>query len=74
VNTQADIEDYLSFTISEDDRTQYKRLDQFLAEKAQGHSRTFLKNLFLKDQIVVSDESPLQPKLELKKCHQLELL
>lgn len=67
MNTQADIEDYLSFTISEEDRQNYKRLDQFLADKAQGHSRTFLKNLFLKDQIVVSEDSPVQPNLELKK-------
>ena len=67
MNNPADIEDYLTLTISEDDRHNYKRLDQFLADKAQGHSRTFLKNLFLKDQIVVGEDSPTQPKLELKK-------
>ena len=67
MNNPADIEDYLTFTIGEEDRQNYKRLDQFLADKAQGHSRTFLKNLFLKDQIVVSEDSPVQANLELKK-------
>lgn len=57
----------LKLTISNEDREKYKRLDQYLAEKASGHSRTFLKNLFQKDQIVVSEDSPVQPKLELKK-------
>ncbi|MGZ3786926.1 MAG: RluA family pseudouridine synthase [Bacteriovorax sp.] len=60
-------DDSLKLTITESDRASYKRLDQFLAEKAQGHSRTFLKNLFLREQIVVSEDSPLQPNLELKK-------
>ncbi|MBP9682049.1 MAG: RluA family pseudouridine synthase [Bacteriovorax sp.] len=60
-------DDFFKLTITNEDRENYKRLDQFLAEKAPGHSRTFLKNLFLKDQIVVSEDSPQQPKLELKK-------
>ncbi len=66
-NNQADIEDFLTLTISEEDRQKYKRLDQYLADKASGHSRTFLKNLFTKDQIILSEDSPTQPKLELKK-------
>ncbi len=61
------VDDSLKLTITNEDREAYKRLDQFLAEKAPGHSRTFLKNLFLKDQIVLSEDSPIQPKLELKK-------
>ena len=60
-------DDSLKLTITNEDRETYKRLDQYLAEKAPGHSRTFLKNLFLKDQIVVSEDSAVQPKLELKK-------
>lgn len=61
-------DEFLSFTITNEDREAYKRLDQFLAEKIAGHSRTFLKNLFLKEQIAVSEDSPLpHPNLELKK-------
>lgn len=65
---QADIEDESTkLVITEEDKNTFKRFDQFLAEKGGGHSRTFLKNLFLKDQIVVSEDSPVQTKLELKK-------
>ena len=66
-NTLPQEEDFLSLTITNEDRETFKRLDQFLAEKAVGFSRTFLKNLFLKEQIIVSDESPVQCNLELKK-------
>lgn len=66
-NTLPQEEDFLSLTITSEDRETFKRLDQFLAEKAIGFSRTFLKNLFLKEQIVVSDDSPVQCNLELKK-------
>ena len=62
-----DSEEFITLTISNEDREAFKRLDQFLAEKTSGYSRTFLKNLFLKEQIVVSEESPLQPTLELKR-------
>jgi 23S rRNA pseudouridine1911/1915/1917 synthase len=66
--TQTSEDEFISYTITAEDREKYKRLDQFLAEKSSGHSRTFLKNLFLQDQIVVGDESPLPiPKIELKK-------
>jgi 23S rRNA pseudouridine1911/1915/1917 synthase len=58
----------LEFEIKSEDREQYKRLDQFLADKINGYSRTFLKNLFLNDQVVLSDLSPIQNIcLELKK-------
>ena len=69
IESQGESEDeFLTFTITNEDREKYKRLDQFLAEKASGHSRTFLKNLFQKEQIVVSEDSPLpHPNLELKK-------
>lgn len=66
--SQADVADeFLTYNITPEDRETYKRLDQFLAEKTSGYSRTFLKNLFLKDQIVVSEDSPFQGKIELKK-------
>ena len=62
------VEECITFTITNEDRETYKRLDQFLAEKIPGHSRTFLKNLFLKDQIVVGEDSPKPDlKIELKK-------
>jgi 23S rRNA pseudouridine1911/1915/1917 synthase len=60
-------DDFSTLTITEADREIYKRLDQFLADKVTGYSRTFLKNLFLKEQIVVSEDSPVTPNLELKK-------
>lgn len=66
INPEID-DEFLKLTITNEDRENYKRLDQYLAEKASGHSRTFLKNLFLKDQIVVSEDSTVQAKLELKK-------
>ena len=43
-------EDFMSFTITNEDREKYKRLDQYLTESAEGYSRTFLKNLFVKEQ------------------------
>jgi 23S rRNA pseudouridine1911/1915/1917 synthase len=58
----------INFEISEEDRQEFKRLDQFLTEKIQGYSRTFLKNLFMNEQIQLSEDSPNQSiKLELKK-------
>ncbi len=66
--SQADVADeFLTYNITAEDRETYKRLDQYLAEKTSGYSRTFLKNLFLKDQIVVSEDSAYQGKIELKK-------
>ena len=62
-----DSEQFLTFTITNEDRETYKRFDQYLAEKVEGYSRTFLKNLFLKDQITLSEDSPVQAKIELKK-------
>jgi 23S rRNA pseudouridine1911/1915/1917 synthase len=63
----AESEEFITLTVTSEDKENYKRLDQFLAEKTPGYSRTFLKNLFLKDQIVVSEDSPVQAKIELKK-------
>lgn len=60
-------DEFITLTVTAEDKEKYKRLDQFLAEKTPGYSRTFLKNLFLKDQIVVSEDSPVQNKIELKK-------
>jgi 23S rRNA pseudouridine1911/1915/1917 synthase len=73
VNPEADAiadttDDFSTLTVTVEDREKYKRLDQFLADKTPGYSRTFLKNLFLKEeQIICSEESPYQGKLELKK-------
>lgn len=64
---QTENEDSITLTISNEDREKYKRLDQFLSDKIEGYSRTFLKNLFQKDQVIVSEESPHTPNLELKK-------
>ena len=64
---QADAEDFSTLTITPEDKEKYKRLDLYLSEKIDGYSRTFLKNLFTKGQIVVSEESAVQPNLELKK-------
>ncbi len=65
---QAELDEYLNFTITEVDRANYKRLDQFLTDKIPQHSRNFLKNLFLADNITLSEDSPFQDyNLELKK-------
>lgn len=65
-------EESREFTITAQDREDFKRLDQYLAHKVSDHSRTFLKNLFLKDQIYLSptensSEQKQKLKLELKK-------
>lgn len=57
----------LVFVVSEDDRAQYKRLDQWLAHKARGLSRTTIKTLFSCEEISLHDNSPYQGKIELKK-------
>ena len=63
-----DLDEYLNFEITAEDRQNYKRLDQFLTDKIPNHSRTFLKNLFLADNISLSEDSPIQNySLELKK-------
>lgn len=63
----AENEESIQLTITPEDRETYKRFDQYLASKVDGYSRTFLKNLFEKEQIVVAEESTLTPNLELKK-------
>lgn len=60
-------EEFITLTITAEDKEKYKRFDQFLSDKIDGYSRTFLKNLFQKDQITVAEESPTTPNLELKK-------
>lgn len=60
-------DEFLNFTITAEDKAEFKRLDQYLSNKVSGYSRTFLKNLYEKGQIVVSEESPIEAKLELKK-------
>lgn len=60
-------EESIILTVEASDREQFKRLDQYLSDKVDGYSRTFLKNLFQKDQIIVAEDSPVTPNLELKK-------
>ena len=50
-------------TVTEDDRIQYHRLDQFLVNKMKDLSRSFIKNLFEKNLITTNSIQ----KLELKK-------
>ncbi len=64
---QQDTDESITLTITAEDKEKYKRLDQFLSDKVAGYSRTFLKNLFQKDQITVAEESPTSPNIELKK-------
>ncbi len=56
-------------TITAEDQEKFKRLDQLLNHKIAALSRTFIKKLFLKDQInIVQDlETDHKIKLELKK-------
>lgn len=62
------IEESLKFTISEEDRTNFKRFDHYLNHHIKEYSRNFLKNLFDNEMIDVSPDSPVQNfKLELKK-------
>jgi 23S rRNA pseudouridine1911/1915/1917 synthase len=54
-------------SVTEEDIQSFKRLDQFLASKCEDLSRTFLKGLFLKEMISLSEASSYQGKVELKK-------
>lgn len=67
LDSQVESDEFSTLTVTEADREKYKRLDQYLADKVDGYSRTFLKNLFLKDQIIVSEDSPHTPNLEIKR-------
>ena len=60
---QVDADQIFEVTVSETDRQEFKRLDQFLAEKIPTLSRSTIKRLFEEDQISISPEQ----KLELKK-------
>lgn len=44
-------------TITSEDLENYKRLDKFLADKIEGHSRTFIKKIF--DEGLIQSDSPL---------------
>ncbi|PIP96759.1 MAG: RNA pseudouridine synthase [Bdellovibrio sp. CG12_big_fil_rev_8_21_14_0_65_39_13] len=56
------------FTITQKDRDDFKRLDQYLNHKIEEYSRNFLKNLFDNDLIELNSDSPNPHiKLELKK-------
>lgn len=54
-------------TVSPEDTHEFKRLDVFLTKKCDHLSRNFIKNLFQKGLITLTDESTYQGKLELKK-------
>lgn len=60
---QIDADQIFEVSVSEADRQEYKRLDQFLAEKIPTLSRSTIKRLFEEEQISVTPEQ----KLELKK-------
>lgn len=53
--------------VSADDTASFKRLDVFLADKCEHLSRNFIKNLYQKGMISLTEDSPYQGKLELKK-------
>ena len=62
------VDEFLNFTITEEDRQNFKRFDQYLTVKIPDHSRTFLKNLYIADHITMSEDSPFPDyKIELKK-------
>ncbi len=56
-----------SFTLTQEDKSSYKRLDQYLVDKIEGKSRSAIKALFEKGMIYFSENSPFQGKLELKR-------
>ncbi|MFY7993944.1 MAG: RluA family pseudouridine synthase [Bacteriovoracaceae bacterium] len=60
---QVDADQIFEVTVSETDRQEFKRLDQFLAERIPTLSRSTIKRLFEEDQISISPEQ----KFELKK-------
>lgn len=60
---QVDADQIFEVTVSKTDRQEFKRLDQFLAERIPTLSRSTIKRLFEEDQISISPEQ----KLELKK-------
>jgi 23S rRNA pseudouridine1911/1915/1917 synthase len=60
-------EDLLFFTISQDDKSNYKRLDQYLVDHIEDKSRSAIKAIFEKGMIKYSEDSPIQGKIELKK-------
>jgi 23S rRNA pseudouridine1911/1915/1917 synthase len=55
------------FEISNEDKNEFKRLDQFLAAKIPDFSRTFIKNLFEKGEIQLQHAANPNQKIELKK-------
>ena len=61
----------LEFKISQEDLEEFKRLDAFLANKAQELSRSHIKKLFQKGHIKADDGSV---KIELKKMPPLGTL
>lgn len=57
-----------TFTVTEEDKHLYKRLDQFLVEKLDDRSRSFIKNIFDKGFVNLDELSPIkEDKLELKR-------
>ena len=57
-----------TFEVTDEDKTLYKRLDQFLVEKLNDKSRSYIKGLFDKGLISWDDTSPIKDtKIELKR-------
>ncbi|MFZ8933353.1 MAG: RluA family pseudouridine synthase [Bacteriovoracaceae bacterium] len=62
-NSENLTDDEIEIIISEEDKENYKRLDQLLNDKIKGYSRSFIQNLFKKNFI----EATNHHKIELKK-------
>lgn len=60
-------EELTELILTEEDLKAYKRLDIYLSKTLKELSRNFIKNLFQKGLITLSEESPYQGKIELKK-------
>ncbi len=60
-------DELIELTLTEEDLKDYKRLDIYLSKNLKEISRNFIKNLFQKGLITLSEESPYQGKFELKR-------
>ncbi len=60
-------DELIELILTEEDLKDYKRLDIYLSKNLKDLSRNFIKNLFQKDLIKLSIESPYQGKFELKR-------
>ncbi|MCO4794219.1 MAG: RluA family pseudouridine synthase [Bacteriovoracaceae bacterium] len=66
MSEESQVDDSIIIKITEEDKGQFKRLDQFLAEKISHLSRNFIKQLFKKD-MISGELNGEDVKIELKK-------